>query len=360
MIVGTACLVVVVTATIGGAIRATAVTQPRPTTTPDAPGIILASSHQLDLPDPFLLSAHGRYYLYFSTAFNDPNHANVPELSGEPGHWGPVSDAMPKVPAWAVPASAGGSTWDPYVVQLGQRYVMYFATTLRHGAFTHPTHPTHCIGVAVSVSPEGPFVPVGREPLLCQDFLLGGDIDAQLFQDPHGPRGPAHHNYLVWKSDNNNLPGSGPTMIWAAPLSDSGLALAGKDVAIFSADRAWEEPVLEAPQMVEAPDGSDWLFFSGGTGFYSSRYAVGVAKCAGPLGGCHDTSSSPLISSNAQGSGPGEETVFVATDGSVWLLYNPWHAGAPFAVLRPVEAVHIGWNSLGPYVAEAGTFPSAS
>jgi len=338
----------------GWGIRAAAMMRPRPTTTPRAPGITLVSSRQLDLPDPFLLAAGRRYYLYVSTAFADSTHKNVPVIVRKAGHWGHVSEALPKVPTWALSASAGGATWDPYVVRLGHTYVMYFAPQLS----SRPPA-THCIGMAVSGSPAGPFVPVGGPPLVCQT-QLGGDIDAQLFYDPHGPRGAAHPNYLVWKSDNNNLTGSGPTTIWAAPLSNDGLALAGNAVAIFQPDQAWEEPVLEAPQMAEAPNGTDWLFFSGGGGFFTPSYAIGAAKCAGPLGGCRDTLAGPLISSNAQGSGPGEETVFVAGDHSTWVLYNPWHTGELQALLRPAEAAHIGWNRRGPFVAEASRFPPPS
>jgi hypothetical protein len=189
---------------------------------------------------------------------------------------------------------------------------------------------------------------------------LGGDIDAQIFYDPQGPGGAAHPNYLIWKSDNNNLPGSGPTTIWAAPLSNDGLALTGAAVAIFRPDRSWEQPIIEAPQMTQAPNGTVWLFFSGGGTFSSPNYAIGAASCAGPLGGCTDISSAPLISSNAQGSGPGEETVFVGVDHSTWVLYNPWHTGDPGALLRPAEAARIGWSPQGPYVAQAGRFPPPS
>jgi beta-xylosidase len=316
---------------------------------------VIASSRQTDMPDPFLLSADGKYYLYLSTAFADPSPRNVIVLSGTPGHWGPLSEALPKVPSWAIPTSEGAYTWAPYVVHLDGKYVMYFASQL----IIHTQYATHCIGVATSASPGGPFVPTDGGPIVCQR-PFGGDIDAQLFVDPDGPRGPGHPNYLLWKSDNNNLPGSGPTTIWAAPLSDDGLTLTGNAVAIFQPDQAWEEPVLEAPQMVEAPDGSDWLFFSGGKGFFNPDYAMGAVKCDGPLGGCHDTGVKPLVSSNSQGSGPGEETIFVAGDGSDWMLYSPWHTGEPYALLRPVEAVRIGWTSQGPYVAEAGQFPAAS
>lgn len=333
------------------------VPEPPPTSTPDAPGIQIARSHRFDLPDPFLLSAGGTYYLYLSNAFGDRTNSNVPVLSGRPGHWSPVSDALPNVPSWALSTADAANVWDPYVVYLEGRYIMYYSPTL--AVDPNPRSPAHCIGVAVSFTPQGPFVPFGDTPLICQTSL-GGDIDAQLFVDPYGPNGRAHPNYLIWKSDNNNLAGAGPTTIWAAPMSNDGLSVAGSGVPIFSPSLTWEEPVLEAPQMVLAPDRVDWLFFSAGSGFYTPRYAMGAAVCAGPLGGCHNTLAQPLITSNAQGSGPGEETVFVGSDHSTWLLYNPWHEDEFWRWFRPAEAVRIGWDARGPYVAEAGTFPAPS
>lgn len=328
--------------------------QPSPTPTPQAPGIVVAASSELDLPDPFLVSSSENDFLFLSTAFGDPTHSNVPELVGKPGDWSRPFDAVPAVPSWALPSSAGGVEWDPDVVSLDGRYVMYFAPELLPNLSTRPTH---CLAVATAKSLSGPFVPVPGPPIVCQ-MSLGGDIDADVIQDPQGPRGPAHPNYLVWKSDNNNLPGSGPTTIWAAPLSDDGLSVDGPAVAILAPAQQWELPVLEAPQMVKSPDGAYWLFFSAGTGFTTPRYAIGAAKCQGLLGPCRDVSSVPFIGSNSQGAGPGEETVYTAPDGSTWILYSPWHATILTALFRPVEAVRIGWDSSGPYIADAGHFPS--
>ncbi len=342
---------------LGALVRmvASQVPEPPPTSTPDAPGIQIVSSRIFDTPDPFLLSAGGKYYLYLSNAFGDATDSNVPVISGEPGHWSTVVDALPSVPSWALSTGDNANVWDPYVVHLAGRYVMYYSPSLSEDP--NPSNPTHCIGVALSSKPQGPFEPFGDAPLICQTSL-GGDIDAQLFVDPYGPEGKAHPDYLIWKSDNNNLRGSGPTTIWAAPMSNNGLSLAGRGVAIFRPSLHWQEPVLEAPQMVLAPNHTDWLFFSAGTGFYTPRYAMGAAMCAGPLGGCRNVSTRPLVSSNAQGSGPGEETVFVGQDHSTWLLYSPWHEDEPWRWGRPVEACRIGWDARGPYVAEAGKFPA--
>ncbi|MGH9919573.1 MAG: hypothetical protein ACRD6W_12005, partial [Nitrososphaerales archaeon] len=99
--------------------------QPPPTRTPDTPGIAIAQSSDLDLPDPFLFAANGEYYMYLSSAFNDSTHSNVPLLTGVPGDWSSVTDALPTIPSWAVPASAGGNIWDPDVVYFDGLYIMY-------------------------------------------------------------------------------------------------------------------------------------------------------------------------------------------------------------------------------------------
>ncbi|MGH9097082.1 MAG: hypothetical protein ACRDWB_06630, partial [Acidimicrobiales bacterium] len=79
-------------------------------------------------------------------------------------------------------------------------------------------------------------------------------------------------------------------------------------------------------------------------------------------GPCTGVGTQPLIDSNAQGVGPGEETVFQTSGSSAgpstWVLYNPWHADDPFHWFRTVVAARIGWSTAGPYIAEAGTLPA--
>jgi hypothetical protein len=333
--------------------------QPPPVLDADSPGIVLAQA-PFDLADPFLLDTGHSYDLFVSTGLGDTTQ-NVPVLEGQAGQWSEAANAVPALPTWADPTGTTptwsnpsdgevpGESWTPAVYRLGGRYVIYVAPTLREA-------PHHCLAVGASTSPTGPFL-FAPQPLVCQ-FNQGGDIDPQLFVDPQGPDGPAHPDYLVWKSDNNSLPGTGAPTIWIAPLSNDGLSLDGSPVAIFQPDEAWQDGLVEAPQMALAPDGSVWLFYSGGTGFFSSDYAIGVARCAGVLGPCHDVSPKPLLGSNSQGSGPGEETYFTANNGSDWLLYSPMHFGGLAGLDRPIEAARIGWSALGPYLAQAGTFPA--
>ena len=321
------------------------IVQPRHTATPATPGISIAQEN-FDLPDPFILDAHKTYYLYMSTAFGNTTQ-HIPMFSGRPGHWSAQStDAVPVLPPWAAP----GLTWSPTVYKLAGLYVMYFAASV---AGTNPLQ--HCIAIATSPSPKGPFY-VSPTPFVCQQNL-GGDIDPQLFVDPHGPNGPDQPNYLVWKGDNNSTPGDGPDTIWAQSLSNDGLFLEGQPVVLLRPTRSWEQPILEAPQMALSPDSTVWVFFTAGTGFFSPNYAMGAVKCAGPLGPCKDVLTRPLIASNQQGAGPGEETYFAGPDGSDWLLYSPVHTEYLPELFRPVTAARIGWGKNGPYVAEAGSFP---
>src|SRR6185312_2949060 len=131
---------------------------------------------------------------------------------------------------------------------------------------------------------------------------------------------------MIWKSDQNALKSNIPTAIWSQPLSADGLHLVGAPTQIFAPDETWQNAIVEAPQMVLV-NGTYYLFYSGGW-FNQTSYAIGVARCAGPAGPCHDTSSSPLLASDAQGAGPGEESVF-SNDAGIWMLYTPWSSTLP-------------------------------
>jgi hypothetical protein len=337
----------------GAASGRAAPVQPLGAANPSAPGIAIAAA-KFDLPDPFLLHAGRTYFLYVSTAW-DNNTQNVPVLTGEPGHWSDKSvDAVPDLPPWAAgdPVGANEPTWSPAVYKLDGRFVMYFAPLIRGS-----DPPQHCIAIGTSENPAGPFH-VSPQPFICQP-TLGGDIDPQLFVDPNGPDGPSRPNYLVWKSDNNSTPGDGVTTIWAQSVSNDGTGRRGVPVSIFQPDQRWQMPLVEAPQMALSPNGAVWLFFSAGQGFWSPDYGIGAVRCYSPLGPCADPLPGPLITSNAQGAGPGEETYFIGPDGSDWLLYSPVRTGDITALHRPVEAARIGWNGADPFVANAGVFPPA-
>jgi beta-xylosidase len=314
----------------------TAYYQPAALTDPARPGTVVASGG--DLVDPFMLVDNGRFYLFTSA---NQLYQNVPVRSGTNiGEWGAVTDALPKWPKWA----EQGLEWAPDVRRFGDHYVMYFTAATTGGA----PHPPLCIGEAWSTAPAGPYT-AAPNPLICQ-LSEGGSIDPRTFVDADG------RPYMIWKSDNNSTAGDGVTHIYSQPLSADGLHLLGKPTAIFQPDEGWQGTIVEAPQLVLVR-GTYWLFYSGND-FWTSDYAIGAARCAGPLGPCADTQSTPLLATNAQGGGPGEESLFADSTG-IYMLYAPFYF-VPGPVMwtrpvwpRPVEMARIGFGPTGPYLASS-------
>ncbi|HEY1733285.1 MAG TPA: family 43 glycosylhydrolase, partial [Acidimicrobiales bacterium] len=138
-----------------------------------------------DAPDPFALADDGTDYLY--TSQGDQTGNNLPVADGPSlTELGPLRDAMPDLPAWAVP----GFTWAPDVHRFGDRYVLYFTSIV---AGTDPAD--QCIGIASGSSPLGPFT-AEAQPFVCQ-LDQHGSIDPRTFTDVDGT------TYLIWKSDDN-------------------------------------------------------------------------------------------------------------------------------------------------------------
>jgi hypothetical protein len=350
-LLGAAIVAVVLLSMSGNSIRsparasdATAVTPPpdpdRPPVSLDplAPGQPVAAG--LDQSDPYLMVATGTYYLYTS---GRPGLApvNVPvAASTDFANWGPVTDALPTLPSWARP----GYTWAPDVHRFGSTYLLYFTAMLRD---VSPS--TECIGVSFGTRPTGPFVPLPT-PFICQ-LDQGGSIDPRVFTDAGGTR------WMLWKSDQNIGGASTPTKLWSQPLAPDGLSLTGRPSVLLQPDEAWQGTIVEAPQLVEI-QGAYWVFYSANW-FNQPGYGMGAARCAGPAGPCADTSTLPLLGSNLQGLGPGEESVF--TDGSgLWLLYSPWRSLAPHPDFppRPVYIARLGMLPAGPYLASLAAPPS--
>jgi Glycosyl hydrolases family 43 len=332
------CLLLLAQLTVGinhgtsGGLARVASAAPPPSSTPLAPARTILRGP--DVTDPFMLSWQGQDIIYTSEG---TSLLNVPARVGAPGHWGPVTDALPRLPQWAM----GGATWAPDVHQVAGGWALYFTSLLRGAPLS-----THCIGAAFSSSPTGPFSATDR-PFICE-LDHRGSIDARVFDD-------GGHLVMLWKSDDNadpEIPGpdqNGETGIYAQSLAPDGRTLLGQPVKILGPSQQWEGTIIEAPDMVEAW-GTYWLFFSGNW-YYSSSYGIGVAACQTPFGPCADVNPKPLIGSNFQGSGPGEESVYVA-GGDVWLLYNPFKANDPGPVIpRPAVMTRLGFTPQGPYLA---------
>jgi beta-xylosidase len=151
-------------------------------------------------------------------------------------------------------------------------YVMYYSA----GHIRTPRK--HCVGVATSPSPRGPFISES-EPFACP-LAQGGAIDPAGFQDSDGKR------YVVYKVDGNSMGHGGnckntvPPIV-ATPLllqevKADGITQVGEPVELL--DRTEHDgPLIEGPDLIKTQDGIYFLFFSSNcftTLFYDVSYAT--------------------------------------------------------------------------------------
>ena len=132
--------------------------------------------------------------------------------------------------------------------------------------------------------------------------------------------------YLLWK--NEGVPNQLPPRLMARELSPTGTRFATGSTAkaLMTRGRSWEGSVVENPSMVRYR-GSYWLFYSGNA-WGTSRYAVGYARCEGPLGPCRKpTLNRPLLKSFSGVSGPGGADAFQDASGKLRFVYAAWDAG---------------------------------
>ena len=262
--------------------------------------------YEANFPDPFILP-HQKHFLAYATNAEN-NRANVQmAVSGDLRHWAPLKrdgklhDAMPVLPGWA----ERGRTWAPEVLKLGDRYLLFFTARER-------TSKRQCTGVAQSRDPLGPFVSNATEPLVCQREL-GGTIDASPFRDTDGQL------YLYYKADANAV--GKPTDIFVQRMTPDGTGLTGNIVTLLRNDRPWEAHVIESPTMVRHGDRYVMFFSANHFGWELqqrlSPYAMGYARCQGPMGPCVDAPNNPILHSYKDRtagclSGPGHQAVFEA------------------------------------------------
>lgn len=257
-----------------------------------------------DFADPFVLR-DGDAWLAFATGASG-EHVQVAR-SADMRTWAQLGDALPALPSWADARS--GFTWAPAVLRRDGGYVLYYTARDVASGF-------QCIGRARASRAEGPYVDESAHAFVCQTDLCGS-IDSSPLVTEEGA-------WLVWKSDENSPACHGAPRIWSQKLSSDGLSLEGQRAALLSRDRAWEGDVVEGPSMIKRGDG--YVLFYSANWYASSRYAVGFAACASPLGPCDKrTKDGPILSSRGEELGPGGEEVF--SDGTrAWAVYHAWSA----------------------------------
>jgi beta-xylosidase len=246
-----------------------------------------------DFPDPAVLSHAGTSYAYSTSS----GGIHIPmATSTDNNTWSLLSghDALPVLAPWMT----SKAIWAPDVVLIDSTFVMYFAsaTVATNGKY-------HCIGVATSSDPLGPFTP-SPEPLICPDGpSTGGAIDPDgFYDDASGKR------YVAYKIDGNALGNGGACNNGVAPLkstpimlqevSADGLSLVGAPSQILDRDDS-DGPLVEAPSLHRSEEGVYFLFFA--SNCYSSPYYATSYATSGDVRGPYVKAGRPLL---VTGDGP--------------------------------------------------------
>ncbi|WP_440308187.1 glycoside hydrolase family 43 protein [Jatrophihabitans sp.] len=256
-----------------------------------------------------------------------PSYAN-------PGWWAGYNDAMPHPARWALyyihrNGRDFASIWGPDVEYIGGRYVLTYAISYQRVG-------RHCISIATSSRPDGPFVDNTTGPIVCSPDP-NGSIDPQLVKDSAGTP------YLVWK--DAGVRGSKPTIIWSRRLNSSGTAFAAgsRPAKLLYTVRPWEGTVIENPAMIKY--GSRWYLFYSGNAYTTPSYATGYALCSGPLGPCRrPTTPGPLLATGGSVAGPGGADPFVTPKGGFRLAYAAWDL--PFRSAEEPVRMHVALLSV--------------
>jgi beta-xylosidase len=303
---------------------------------------------ETDFPDPFILPHGGEFLAYATNA--QRGQANVQmAVSTNLVDWAPLRDggrlhdAMPVLPAWARP----GFTWAPEVIAAGGGFILYFTAKERESGL-------QCIGAATGADPRGPFVSTAQHPLVCQR-ALGGSIDPDPFRDADGQL------YLYYKNDGNNPQFHQSTAIFGQRLAPDGLSLAGDPVALLRNDAPWEAHVIEAPTMARRGTFYAMFFSANHFGWEEDQrlsvYAIGYARCQGPLGPCTDAPDNPILHSYNDReagclSGPGHQAVF-EVGGQQFISFHAWAATPGCRRLdarRYLYIAPLGWRGDTPQI----------
>ena len=272
-----------------------------------------------DFPDPAVIKApDGCYYAYATQTLRDGKWINIQVArSTDLIHWDLLGDALPEKPSWACETQ---DFWAPSVIFDGSTYFMYYSAT---PDVCHEPERGHCLAVATSTSPAGPFVDMGMPLLLGMGFEY---IDPMAFDDPvTGKR------LLYW--------GSGFQPIKVQELAEDRLSFAPGSEPV---ELVWPNPVKGAfPRLVEAAwvirhDDFYYLFYSGDNCCGpDAHYGVMVARsrsATGPFQTLEEARGVPhslMLFKCERWLAPGHNCIVADAAGQVWIIYHAIDVNRP-------------------------------
>ena len=271
-----------------------------------------------DFPDPaVILAPDGFYYAYATQTLREGEWINI-QVARSPDlvHWTHLGDALPEKPGWARDTQ---DFWAPYVVQEGDRYLMYYSAT---PDVCDVPERGHCLAIATASSPAGPFVDIGLPLLLGMGFEY---IDPMVFDCPVSGK-----RYLYW--------GSGFQPIKVQQLADDHISFApGSE----HTDIIWPNSRGGFPRLVEAAwvihHGEYYYIFYSGDNCCGpdAEYGVMVARSKSPTGPfetleeARGVPHSLMLFKSDRWLAPGHNCIVTDKAGDNWIIYHAIDVNRP-------------------------------
>jgi hypothetical protein len=275
-------------------------------------------------------------------------------------HWEVVGHAFSARPSWVV-QSGDWHPWAPSVLSSARAcpgttspgcYFMYYV-----GLSGQHTPTTHCVGVAWSLTPAGPFTDLGPlqaedgstdaagRPAGCGDAEGYSNIDPAPFTDDDGS---AYLYLSTGRRCATPTTGTCPynPAISVVPLTETPTKASGPRKLLFGGTPGgWEQEPGTAAAVVENPwmekrGESYYLFYSGGS--YLASYGMGYATSASPAEGFAKSPLNPILAETDEVLSPGGGSVTPGPGGESWLVYHG-RAGA-YAAPRTMRIDPVYWS----------------
>jgi len=272
-----------------------------------------------DFPDPaVILAPDGFYYAYATQTLREGKWINIQVArSRDLVEWEHLGDALPEKPSWAQTTQ---DFWAPTVIFDGSTWFIYYSAT---PDVCHEPERGHCLAVATSKSPAGPFVDMGLPLLLGMGFEY---IDPMAYDDPATGK-----RLLYW--------GSGFQPIKVQELAEDRISFVPGTEPV---NLVWPNPKQGAfPRLVEAAwvirhEDHYYLFYSGDNCCGpDAHYGVMVARskdAMGPFETLEEAKGVPhslMLFKSERWLAPGHNSIVEDKAGDVWIVYHAIDVNRP-------------------------------
>lgn len=276
-----------------------------------------------NIGDPYVLRHEGVYYLYATSRFHGFYCWKSDNLSDWSG---------PRICYRATDKSFGDSCfWAPEVYEFKGKFYMYYTAQWKIYSQEQLR-----IGVAVSDTPEGPFLDVyNQRPMFDPGY---GVLDAHILKD-------GERNYLYYSraGANHIVNGAKEADIGVVELGDDFITVKGEGCCILKPEQAWERKEPENNQFwnegpfVVKHNGYYHLMYSANY-FGSIYYGIGAAVSRSPTGPFVKYGNNPILCADKQISGPGHNSVVTDSEGMLYCIY---HAHTDYGMAGENRQVYI-------------------